>query len=214
MKNLKLALPILVFALLCQTALAAEPASVTTVAPNNLGLFFKPYIGVDYQYIGANYKSIPGTTLNFGDVIADSFHGIHGHVGARVHRNAGFEFGYLWTDEENKTTTTILGPLNVAANVEGFTFDALGYIPVGASEKFEVIGTVGLSILTANVRATVGTLAGAGDETEANIRAGGGFQYWLTDNVAARTLVRYQGADFNGVLDNAIAVNAGLNYQF
>lgn len=39
-------------------------------------------------------------------------------------------------------------------------------------------------------------------------------KYWLTNNVNARGLVRYQGADFDGLAENAVIGNAGLNFQF
>lgn len=39
-------------------------------------------------------------------------------------------------------------------------------------------------------------------------------QYWLTDNIKVRGIVRYQGADFDDVVDSAIIGNAGLNFQF
>ncbi len=191
-------------------ALLSAPAQANT--PN---FFFKPYVGADYQFTSVNYEDdIGGTGINGDDIANDSLHGVHLHVGARVHKHLGIEAGYIWGDEADKTNVLSTG-INTKTSVHGFTLDALGYLPVGDSGKFEFIGTVGISHLTGEVEASApGLGTGSIDETETKARFGGGVQYWLTDNLNVRGLVRYQGADFDGAVKDAVTANLGVNFQF
>jgi opacity protein-like surface antigen len=190
----------------CYTA-AAEAATMPVVKDFS----FSPYIGAEYQYTHVNYENnILGTGIDGDDLAADSLHGANVHVGARVHKHLGFEAGYLWTNKANKSD--ILGSgLDSKVSVRGFNLDALGYLPVGGSEKVELIGTVGVSRLKASYSIpTVGSV----NETETQPRFGAGVQVWLTDHVNVRGLVRYQGADFDDSVKNAVTANAGVNFQF
>lgn len=207
MKKLYLLLIAVVFSV---SAIHANAAQKVSAPVNDYGLFFKPYVGADYQFVSPSYQNVPSTAFNFGDFISDSFSGAHIHAGARVHKNLGLEFGYLWTANETKSNLGI----TTKANVSGVTFDGLGYIPLESAPGLELIGTVGVSRLKADIKVTLGALAGASSQSEWGFRFGGGAQYWLTDNINARAIVRYQTADFSGILDNAVMVNAGLNYQF
>lgn len=186
----------ILFGAITLTSFSAEAA--------DYGFFFKPYVGADYDYVHANYK-------DGGDQIAeDNLNGADVHVGARVHKYLGFEGGYLWTGNGNKSNVLGSG-INTSVNVRGFTFDALGYLPV--IDKFELIGTAGVSRLRADLNVS-GLIAGSGHEYETKGRVGGGAQYWLTDNLNVRGIVRYQGANFSGALDNAVIASLGLNWQF
>lgn len=197
---------------LCLSALALLSAPAQADTSN---FFFKPYIGADYQYTSVNYEDdIAGTGINGDDIANDSLHGVNLHLGARVHRNLGFEAGYLWTDEADKSNVLGTG-INTKTSVKGFTFDALGYLPVDDAGKLELIGTVGVSHFKAEVEASApGLGTGSIDSTETKPRFGGGAQYWFTDNLNVRGLVRYQGADFDGAVKNAVTANLGLNFQF
>lgn len=190
-------------------ALAASPALAKAPVQSSSEFFFKPYMGADYQYVGASYKSVSG--VNFDNVISDSMHGAHFHAGARFHKNFGFEFGYMWTGDAEKEN--VLGTTtDTQVNIRGFTADLMGYLPV--LQQTELVGTVGISNLTAEAKVNGAGGAANVDETEVGFRVGGGFQYWLTDNINARALIRYQSADFQDTTESAVLVNAGLNYQF
>lgn len=162
------------------------------------GFFFKPTIGADYQYTNVDYTTAADAVLN------DSLHGANIHVGARVHRNLGFEAGYSWTADADRTVG-----IKRSVNVQGFNFDALGYLPVDDGGKFELIATAGVTNLKGKVTGTTST-----SDTETKFRAGGGAQFWIMPNLNVRGLVRYQDADFNGIAKSAIVADAGLNWQF
>jgi len=118
------------------------------------GFYFKPYVGADYQYASVSYKDISGTPYNYGDIFADSFNGGDVHIGARVHKYLGFEAGYFDTTHESKST--ILGTTaSSSVKLDGWTFDAMGYLPLGDSQKFELIGTAGVARTTASGSVTV-----------------------------------------------------------
>jgi hypothetical protein len=197
---------------LSMLAFLAMPAQA---AETPADFFFKPYVGADYQYTGVNYEEdIAGTGINGDDIANDSLHGVNLHVGARVHKHLGFEAGYLWSDEADKNNVLGTG-INTKTSVKGFTFDALGYLPVDDAGRLELIGTVGISHLKGEVEASAPGLAtGSVDDTETKPRFGGGAQYWLTDHLNVRGLVRYQSADFDGTVKDAVTANLGLNFQF
>jgi hypothetical protein len=167
--------------------------------------FFKPYVGASYDYVHANYQ-------DDGDQIAEeNLHGFDIHAGARIHKYFGIEGSYLWTADGTKDNVLGTG-INTKVNVMGYALDAMGYLPV--TDKTELIGTAGVSRLRAHGRLEAGGAAAALSQWETKGRIGGGAQYWLTDNLNIRGLVRYQAADFSDTLDNAIIASLGLNWQF
>jgi opacity protein-like surface antigen len=207
---------IIAASLLTSAAYAADksaPANTTLASTASAnGFFFKPYVGADYDYLNINYSTIPGTSSDYGTVASKSLNGGDFHVGARVHKYLGFEASYLATASSSKDN--ILGSgLNSSIKVSGFTFDAMGYLPIEAMPKLELIGTAGVSNLKATIDLS-GVAAGSGSKTETKGRIGAGAQYWLTDNLNVRGLVRYQGANFSGIVDDAIVSSLGLNWQF
>lgn len=184
----------------------AKPVPTPASLPaDDYGFFFKPYVGADYDYIHANYN-------DGGDQVANnSMHGGDIHVGARLHKYFGVEASYVATTDAAKNNVLGTG-INTKVNVRGATLDALGYLPL--ADKLEIIGTAGVSRLRGEME-----LKGAGghissSESETKGRVGGGAQYWLTDNLNIRGLVRYQGADFSGSLNNATIASLGFNWQF
>ena len=193
-------------------AKSATPTATQSSASNDYGFYFKPTVGADYQFTSVDYGTA-SNGIRYKDIVANSLNGVNFHVGARVHKYLGFEAGYLTTESASKSN--VLGTaLNTTAKLEGFNFDALGYLPIDDKGKFELIGTVGVSRLKATFTHTGLIAAGSGSATETKGRIGAGAQYWLTDNINVRGIVRYQGADFNGVAKDAIVSNLGLNFQF
>lgn len=201
-----------ILSLLAGSAYAVETPGDANGLPT--GFFFKPYVGADYQYTDVSYQSIVGTPYNYGDGFANGFNGGNIHVGARVHRNLGFEVGYF--DNASSSKSGILGTTaSSSVKFDGWTIDALGYLPLGASKRFELIGTAGVAFTSASGSATIsGTRYSLGSSSETEGRIGAGAEYWLTDNINVRGLVRYQTADFNGVVDGAVVSSLGVNWQF
>jgi len=169
-------------------------------------LFFKPYVGIDYQYTAINYK-------NGNDaVLADNLSGGDIHFGAKVHNNFGLEIGYFDNKEENKSNVLGSG-FGTSAKISGWTLDALGYLPIGESKRFELIGTVGVARTEAEAKVSAPGIASISD-TETELRFGGGAQYKLTDSLNLRSIVRYQTFDFDDTGSNAVIASIGFNYEF
>lgn len=168
------------------------------------GLFFKPYVGADYQFTHIDYQD------DNSSILAKSLEGGDAHIGARIHQNLGFEVGYLQTAEATKNNVLGSG-FDTKLKLSGYTFDALGYLPITSDKKLELIGTAGVTRLKADL--TIPGI-GSGTQWETKGRVGGGAEYWLSDNFNVRALVRYQGASFSNVADNAVIGNLGINYQF
>lgn len=196
-------------AVLCLFAITMVTQKAFSASPD--GFFFAPYGGIDYEHVGVGYKDVPGTSVNYGELLADSLNGANFHVGARVNKYLGFEGGYSWTADADKNNVRGTG-LNTDTHVAGWNADALGYLPLG-NEKFEMIGTMGVSLLTASLNLN-GAASGSGNVEEFGFRAGGGAEYWITDHINGRVLLRYQTADFHGIADDAYNLTAGINYQF
>jgi opacity protein-like surface antigen len=97
----------------------------------------------------------------------------------------------------------------------GFTLDAMGYLPIDKKERFELIGTTGASWTKAEITLNVPSVGSAStSDSEFGFRIGGGAQYKLTEKFNVRGLARYQTADFEGLVDNAMKFSVGLNYNF
>lgn len=92
------------------------------------------------------------------------------------------------------------------------TLDGLGYLPLGDSESFDLIGTAGISRIKAKL--SIPAASYTDDDTEFGFRVGAGVQYNITETWNARTLVRYQSADFDDIAKNAVVWTAGVNYAF
>lgn len=170
------------------------------------GFYFKPYVGANYDQYHVNYSSgndgIFSDNLNGGDI----------HIGARVHKYLSFEGGYFDTAYSDKSG--VLGTnINTSAKLDGWNADILGYLPLDDAQRFELIGTVGVARTKAKGTASaVSSITLSDTETKGRIGAGG--QFWITDKLNVRALVRYQDADFKNTIDNVVVTSIGLNWQF
>lgn len=163
-----------------------------------------PYIGADYQYTYMNY------TDESDGVIDDNFNGFNIYGGIRPYANIGLELGYFRNFEEDGIESGI----PVYFNTQGVTLDALGYLPIDRNGRIELIGTVGVSYAEAKVGLNFGGSRVSVSEDEFGFRIGAGVEYKINQNFSARTILRYQTADFEGLADNAVVYNVGLNYKF
>lgn len=188
-----------------------------------------PYIGIDYQRTTLDYNSNytkfgGGTSVDGNVILEDALNGFNVHAGIRPHKHVGFELGYFYNIEESKsiangstvgTGTVATANFTTDVTTQGLTFDALGYLPIDKQERFELIGTAGLSITNAEVTFNVpGVGAGSADETEVGFRAGLGGQINVNENLNFRAIGRYQTADFEDVADDSMVYTVGLNYKF
>lgn len=196
------------FKILLMVVLSANAA---LAAPETSGgFFFKPYVGADYQYAKGNYKSEDG--ISYSDIFPDSFNGGDVHVGARIHQYLGIEANYFDTAHANKSN--ILGTgINSSAKFSGFAVDALGYLPLG-DKRFELIGTVGVARTKVDGKLSLDGFFASENAHEVKPRIGLGAQYWVTDNLNIREIIRYQDANFDGLAKNIIIGTIGANWQF
>ena len=194
---------------------AAFFLAASTATPA-LAADFKPYVGVDFSYLNADYE-------NGVDLIADDeFTGVNPYIGVQVHKNIGLEVGYLETGRSDKSFDgtaitvggTAVGGDSSSTKISGFHLDVVGSHRL--TEKFELLGTVGVARFKADLETN--TTLGNTDDTDTAWRIGAGGRYALTDNVGLRTLVRYNLIDFDdGGADSANGfwqANVGVQYRF
>ena len=208
--------------LLC-TAAALAALSIPAQAQE---MTMKPYVGIDLVRVSPSYTTDTslGVALDGEDFFADNFDGLNIHVGNRFHKNFGMELGYFRTKEESQSfdisalTATPGDVANTKVRLQGFTLDGMGYLPLDKEEKFELIGTAGVSWTKADIKFS-GIVLGvpvalSDDSSEFGFRAGGGAQFNFTNNVGVRGLARYQSADYDDTADRAWVYSVGLNYSF
>lgn len=165
--------------------------------------FIKPYVGAEYQFTHIDYKD------GNEDLAPQNFNAANGHIGARVHKNLGFEAGY--TQSATATKDNVLGSgLDVKMHFQAVNLDALGYLPIGDG-KTELIGTAG-AVYTKLHSSVTGF--GSSSDHETKPRFGLGAQYWISDNFNVRGIARYQIVDFDDTAKGAVTGNIGINYQF
>lgn len=201
----------IVFVIAILFSVDAYAATAKPPADND-GFFFKPYIGVDYEYTSASYNNIGASNVSYGDIFSNSFNGGDIHVGARVHQYLGFEASYFDTANSNKSN--VLGSsIGTSSKYDGWSIDAMGYLPVDQAKKFELIATTGYANIAAKGSATISGTTYNSNENDNAWRIGGGAQYWVTDNLNIRGLVRYE--TLNGTaINDAVLADIGVNWQF
>ena len=176
------------------------------------GVFFAPYVGFDVEYAKADYDESDG----IGYLFDDQFTNYKFHIGGRVHRHWGVEFGYSKSNTQKKSSVVSGGgggPVNVSTKIdyEIWSLDVLGYVPV--SEQFEFIVAPGVGRISEG-----GSFRGGGSTARASGNAVGwrgaaGFQYWLSDHINARVMARYQA--YSGDVDTDLkSIGAGINFSF
>lgn len=196
--------------------LIAVPAQAQEFKPA-----FAPYVGFDLVHYNVSYD-------DGGDnYLEDRLNGFNIHVGNRFSKYFGAELGYTRTRDEDKDiaagTVIVPGLFTTAAGktkvqLQSITLDAMGYLPLDQEERFELIGTAGISWTKADLNLNIPTNIAAvnlsDDDSEFGFRVGAGAQFNITENVSVRGLARYQKVDFDDVADRAWVYTAGLNFSF
>lgn len=173
-------------------AIISTSASAANVMRD--GFFFSPYVGANYVYY--HFTDTPTG-------IEDNYNGGDVHVGARIHQNFGLEAGYFRTETGKNSDSGV----PVESRFQGANIDLMLYSPI--TPQFELIGSVGANYTEARVD-VAGFGSAGGDDWDP--RYGFGVQYWLTDNINARTMVHYIQDNNDG--SDVIAPSVGLNIQF
>lgn len=153
----------------------------------------KLYVGADLQRVQLKDTNIGENGLNAGGV----------HVGVRVNENMSLELGTSKTLEGKASGTK--------TNNQNYTFDVIGHLPVTESKNFELLGSLGLVHSLSEVE-----VAGVSvKQDDLSWAVGAGAQYHLNENLAVRTLVRYEDVELkNTGSDSTLKYTVGLNYTF
>lgn len=180
---------------------AALVAAFTTTAQAAEVTGLNPYVGIDLAYHDVGYDN------GLGALLDDDLWGGNIYAGIRPHMNWGVEAGYFRTRAGDKD----LAPgFTSKVKTQGITLDLMGFAPVSADNRFELIGSAGG--VYSKVDASAAGLSV--DDKELNWRLGAGAQYHITDAVGFRAMAHYQNADYEDSADRIITYSVGVNYSF
>lgn len=217
------------------TAMGASAAMAADNSPPFGNTTFRPYVGVEYNYIGASIKNqafdLDANTVNdfSGKPYADSYHAIVPNIGVRIGNHFGLEAGYMRSTEEDKSlsgTDFLAGTTGKTETwIDGWHVDANGYVPL--ADKLEAIGSVGVGRYKAHTELS-GTIVAGGlnlgggsakdDISDTALRLGAGLQYSFDKNLSLRGMVRYIDVQFedSGIktADGAWTGALGVSYTF
>lgn len=172
----------------------------------------RPYIGADIGYMSADYKTESG--INYGDLLDDSFASINPYIGLELNKHVSVEVGYMQTGTGKKSYSDSGVTLDSKLKVKGYHADVIGRYPI--ADKIDLLGSVGIARLKANVSYTInsGATSAKDSANDTAWRLGVGTAYHLTDNVQARAMLRYMKVDFSDTTDNLTQASMGLSYRF
>ena len=196
---------------LMATAMVVAAATSTPA----LAMDFNPYVGLDYAYGNANYKSQSGVSGD--DIFGNDFHGVNPYIGAQVHENVSVELGYLETGRKSKSFDAALlggaGTATTETKLKGFHIDAVGNIPL--TDKFDLLGNIGLARFKADVDIPVGGGATINtSDTDTAWRLGAGGLYSVSESIKIRSMARYNIVDWDDTAKGFWQLSAGLQYRF
>lgn len=168
-------------------------------------MFFKPYVGID-----AGFSGVAFSKKSSKDYFEDSYAFGDVNVGAKLHKNFGVEAFYQKSTEEEKK---IVGLFKTKAKYEAYGVDVLGYFPVAADNRYEIIGAFGLAQYEYKYKAEIlGTNLNS-SENGLGYRFGAGVQYNFHEHFGVRAMARYAILDVEGV-DGIFDLSLGLQYKF
>lgn len=181
-----------------KTLLLAGVASLFAV--NTANAEIKPYVGLDYNYssYGMNYDA--------RDFVEDDYNSLSFVAGAKLMDNFGLEAFYQRSLNEKNTSDGE----KVSSRIQNYGVDALGYLPLGCDQEFELIAGLGLGQYEMKYREQGLT---ADKEEALGIRANIGAQYNIDENWAVRGMYRHvylQHSDLNDINE----FSAGIRYNF
>ena len=165
-----------------------------------------PYMGVDYVYSKADYKSDKAA---WDKALKEDYNSAAFNLGMRPNQYFSLE-GFFQQSAEakgSKASAAVYGD-RIKSKFYAYGADAYGYLPVGC-DGWSILGTVGL----ANYNFKVKNETGSKDTNHMGYRAGLGMQYDMNENWAMRVVGRYSYID-SKVLDNLQEVVAGIRYTF
>ncbi len=186
-------------ALLFASAACVLTLSSTANAQQMFGNDIEPYVGLDYVYSRADFKS--GADLkkdyNSGSV----------NVGTRLGKYAGLEAYYQLSGSRS---TRLADDVKAKSKFHSYGLDIFGYLPLGCEDKVDLLASVGAGNYNIKVK---NIPEGKYDKDHMGYRFGVGAQYNFNEHVSARAMYRYTYLDTK-YLDNMNEFTAGLRYTF
>lgn len=168
-----------------------------------------PYIGLDYVFSKADYKSEQLRVFDTNK-LEDKYNSGMVSMGIRPFEYMSLEAFFQQSAEEKgqKFINASGAAHKLKSEFYAYGLDAYGYLPIGC-DGFSLLGTVGL----ANYNIKIKSDSGSVDKQKMGYRAGIGAQYDIDDNWAVRLVGRYSYID-SDYLDNLQEVTAGIRYTF
>lgn len=210
-----------------KTLLLAGVACLFASQANAEGYFFKPYLGLDYVHSWISETDI-GSDAYGEDVKLKEDNMSAGEVslGVKFHPNFAAEAFYAQSDKIDSTFNgSILTEEDMLVNISGkleekykaFGADFIGSLPV--TNGLELLGSLGAGYYKMTGKSEVTSVEGlpiyvdAGSESSNKwgVRVGVGAQYYLTDYLALRGMVRISRIDSFGSLTD---LTAGVRVYF
>ena len=165
-----------------------------------------PYMGLDYVYSHADYKSDHAA---WDKALKKDYDSGAVNLGMRPSEYFSLE-GFFQQSAKSKGALVEVtgGSGRLKSEFYAYGLEAYRYMPMGC-DGFSLLGTVGL----ANYNFKIKDNNGSEDKNHMGYRVGIGAQYDMNENWAMRLVGRYSYID-SKVLDNLQEVTAGIRYTF
>ncbi len=182
-------------------ASAALLISTTANAEMNIRKEIRPYVGVDYAYDNLDLKGkAKHAKENFNSAVVN--------IGTGITEYASLEAFYQFGGSRKAHLKEDQGGGTKKFKFNAYGLDLYGYLPLGCEQKFKLLGTLGAAVYDTELKHNDKI-----SKSKVGYRVGGGAQYDLTENVAARVVGRY-GYIGSRDLNHVAEVTAGLRYSF
>lgn len=157
---------------------------------------YTPYAGLGYAFDKAQISSV-----------RPEYHSAEFYIGSDYSKYFGTEV-FLY---QSLSRTNGQQPHKLKSSYRAYGLDLMGYLPLGCSQKFSLLGTVGAGEYVFKHKET-----GFKHHNEHGYgyRFGGGFKYALDSHWQTRFIGRYVGFDKVDGVNQAWEYNLSLEYHF
>ncbi len=185
-----------------KTLLLASVACVIATSANaKMWKDIDPYVGVDYAYTNLDLKGAAKHAR-------ENFNSAKLNLGMEMTEYASLEAFYQFGGSRKAHLKDSQGGGTKKFKFNAYGLDAYGYMPLGCAQKFSLVGTAGMAIYDTELKHNSKIT-----KSKVGYRIGGGAQYKITDNIAARVIGRY-GYIGSRDLNHVAEVTAGVKYSF
>lgn len=142
------------------------------------------------------------------DYVDDSYNAFNLNAGIRFSRNFGIEgFWIKSTEEDGKKSL-----LDVKSKYATYGADLIGYIPL--CKEADLLLALGLARYEFEADMENRYVVASADDDATGIRMGIGLQFYLTDNIALRPMIRYVQMTNDDYIKSLTELSFGLRYYF